>query len=268
MSLIIDGIERDTLIFNKNIYKFDHVWGTNNMDGANAQNAKYRGSNLGTFTEDYAAKIHDGYFDSMQVGDTFKQNRHTYKIAGFNYLCGAEQNPNLGNHLIMITDKLGDDAMNSSRTTKGGFAGSQMWKLRFPKFVKQLKTDFGDHLLTWNEFLTTGINGNAANQGEYFAVQASMMNTVMYWGKPRDYSPSSGGKNWNIGIENKQLPIMKLHHDEQNNDDYEAWLRDISDSSSFATVNEEGTPESEPADVSAANGYRGGIIERAFFLID
>ena len=263
MSLIIDGVERNTLIINKNVYKFDHIWSSEppiNMAGANAQNAKYRGKSLGAFTEDYATKIKNGVFDSMQVGDTFTQNGHTYKIGGFNYLCGAEQNPNLRNHLIMVMGQSDGAAMNPSDTTAGGFAGSDMWKSYFPTIVNQLKADFGNHLLTWNEFLTTGTDGNAANQGKYFAVQASMMNTVMYWGSPSKYSTSSGGKNWNTGIENKQLPIMKLHPDEQKIDGKYMWQRDIYNSQDFAGVNNDGS----------AIGFNASLFlsVQAFFLID
>lgn len=263
MSLIIDGVERNTLIINKNVYKFDHIWSPEppiNISGANAQNAKYRGKNLGAFTEDYATKIENGVFDSMQVGDTFTQNGHTYKIGGFNYLCGAEQNPKLGNHLIMVADELGKHVMNPSDTTAGGFAGSDMWKTYFPTVVNQLKADFGNHLLTWNEFLTTGTDGKAANQGKYFAVQASMMNTVMCWGSPSAFSTSSGGKNWNTGIETKQLPIMKLHPDEKKHDGSGTWLRDVSDSESFAGISSYGDPGAPFASTD--------LSVRAFFLID
>ena len=259
MSLMFDGSERDTLIINKNVYKFDHIWGAINMNGANVQNTKYRGSNLGAFTEDYAAEIYSGDFDSMQVGDTFIQNGHTYKIAGFNYLCGADNNSQLGNHLIMITDSLGNYAMNPSDTTNGGFVGSAMWQSHFPTFVNQLKADFGKHLLTWNEFLTTGTDGNAANQGQYFAVQASMMNATMYWGQPGQYSVPSGDKNYNIGIETKQLPIMQLHPDEQTNGGNWTWQRDVRNGQGFAGSD------------SGRQGWHYATILgsiRAFFLID
>ena len=258
MSLIINGIERDKLIIDKNVYKFAHTWF--NMASANAQNAQYRGASLGAFTEDYATKIKYGIFDAMQVGDTFTQNGHTYKIGGFNYLCGADNNPNLGNHLIMITDNLTNREMNPSNTTNGGFAGSKMWKSYFPTVVEQLKTDFGDHLLTWNEFLTTGTDGSgAADQGEYSAVQASMMNNVMYWGAPTSYSTPYNGTNYNTGIETKQLPIMKLHTDEQKNGGNWAWLRDICNSSGFAYADGDGSADWNPATTS--NDVR------AFFLI-
>lgn len=262
MSLIFKGSERDTIIINNNVYKFEYVWGQINMDGANAQNAKYRGSNLGAFTEDYAALIHGGGFGSMQVGDTFIQNGHTYKIAGFNYLCGADNNPELGNHLIMITDDMGTYPMNNENTTSGGFVATDMWKTRFPQIVKQLQADFGDHLLTWNEYLTNSndIDTAAANGGQYYQVQASMMNTAMYWGSPGQYSTPANGKNYNIGIETKELPIMQLHPDEQKNGGNSVWQRDICDGHCFAIAGYEGGQNKYP--VYDDQGVR------AFFLID
>lgn len=285
MSLTMNGNERDTLILNKKVYQFDHIWSPTdmadansliihrnvytfdhdwlpiNMAGANAQNAMYRGDDLGAFTEDYADNIKNGVFDSMQVGDTFTQNDHTYKIAGFNYLCGADNNSELGNHLIMITDSLGSRVMDSSGTTNGGFTISDMWNFSFPTFVKQLQADFGKHLLTWNELLTTGTDySGAADQAKFFAVQASMMNTVMYWGSPSQYSTPSEGKNYNIGIENKQLPIMKLHPDEQDGGSNWTWQRDIDNNENFAAVDNVSAPRSYKAN--------GTCDTRIFFLID
>lgn len=224
-------------------------------------NVIYRGKSLGAFTDSYASAVANTQFTDMYVGDTFTQNGHTYKIGGLNYLLGADHNSDLPPHLLMITDNLTECAMNSSDTTRGGFAGSKMWKSYFPTVVKQLQTDFGSHLLTWNEYLTTGVNGDAANQGAFFPVQASMMNTVMYWGSSGQYSTSaSNGTNHNIGIETKQLPIMKLHTDEQKNGGNWAWLRDVYDSSGFARATRDGLAHWSYADSS------GGV--RAFFLID
>lgn len=222
-------------------------------------NAKYRGKSLGAFTDSYASAVASCQFTDMYVGDTFTQNGHTYKIGGFNYLLGADHNDDLPPHLLMITDVLAGTPMTSDNTTSGGFAGSEMWKSYFPTAVKQLKADFGSHLLTWNEYLTTGTNGNAANQGNFFPVQASMMNTVMCWGSPNQYSTPVNGKNYNIGIETKQLPIMQLHPDSRVIPSTTWWLRDVYSSNCFVGINEDGSAESDYADFPL------GV--RVFFLI-
>jgi len=263
MSLVINGTERDTLIIGKSIFKYAGEW-----TPALAHNATYRGQSLGSFNETFANDINNSTFNNMYVGDTFTQNGHTYKIGGFNYLFGADDNVNLSPHLLMITNMFTYPEMNPSATTSGGFAGSNMWKSYFPTVVKQLQTDFGSHLLTWNEYLTTGVDGDAANQGAFSPVQASMMNTVMYWGSPGKYSTlASNGTNYNIGIETKQLPIMKLHTDEQKNGGQRVWLRDVSSASNFAYADDDGTESSNEA--NSANGFGGDYIDgvRAFFLI-
>jgi hypothetical protein len=258
MSLIINGTERDEFIIGKSIFKYAGEW----IDTKNSQlhNATYRGQDLGPFNETFANDINNSTFNNMWVGDTFTQNGHTYKIGGFNYLYGADDNVHLPSHLLMITDILTSRAMNPTATTSGGFAGSDMWKSYFPTVVKQLKADFGDHLLTWNEYLTTGVDGNAAdhaaNQGAFFPVQASMMNSFMYSGTAL-YS-----NKYDAGIETKQLPIMQLHPDEQKGGTNWTWLRDIYDSNIFVTVEDSGA---ENADQTADNS---NIGVRAFFLID
>lgn len=226
--------------------------------GAAAHNARYRGQKLGAFNDIYAANLANGSFKDMYVGDYFTQNGHNYKIAGFEYLLNKDHNLGLGHHAVMITDVLTTRSMNSSYTTSGGFLGTDMWKNYFPTIANQLKTDFGSHLLTWNEYLTDSTDGNAANDGQWVSTQVSMMNTYMYWGSGR-YSTPSGGKNYNLGIETTQLPIMKLHPDEEKNGNNWTWQRDIYNSQCFCHADGDGSQLYDLA--SFAYGVR------AFFLI-
>lgn len=267
MTLMVNGKEVNALALGgTEFYSIDeHADGSISFNGhpyeapATFHNTVYRGKSLGAFTDSYASAVASELFTDMYVGDTFTQNGNTYKIGGFNYLLGADHNVDLPPHLLMITDILTSRDMNPVDTTSGGFAGSDMWKSYFPTVVNQLKADFGSHLLTWNEYLTTGTDGNIANQGDFFPVQASMMNSVMYWGSPSQYSTPFNGKNYNIGIETKQLPIMQLHPDEQNNNHHHVWQRDVYNSTDFAFANPDGTPNHYKA-----SGI-GGV--RAFFLI-
>ena len=128
MSLIINGTERDTLIIGKSIFKYVTDWGSIATENAQTHNATYRGQDLGSFDETFAGDIENGTFNNMWVGDYFVVNNHTYKIAGFNYKYGHEENTGLANHLIMITDVLSNQVMNSSDTTEGGFAGTELFK--------------------------------------------------------------------------------------------------------------------------------------------
>lgn len=261
MSLIINGTERDTLIIGKSIYRYIGEYAKVATANANTHNATYRGQNLGSFNETFADDIDNGTFNNMWVGDYFTVNKHTYKIAGFNYKYGHEENTTLANHLIMITDVLGTHDMNSTDTTAGGFAGSSMFKDEIPVVEKQLATDFGEHLLKFKSYLSTSIDSSSApNGGQWYELTANLCNSAMWWGSPSEYSNNANGVKFNIGDEDTQLPIMKLHTDEQKNGGQDVWLRDVYNSRDFACAYGDGSPNSGDASVS-----RIGV--RAFFLI-
>jgi hypothetical protein len=259
MSLIINGTERDTLIIGKSIFKYaGELFDTKNTQ---LHNATYRGQNLGPFNETFAGDIENGTFTNMWVGDYFTINNHIYKIAGFNYKRNHEENLDLGNHLIMITDMLSNQVMDSSDTTEGGFAGTELVKNYFPQIESQLQTDFGNHLLTFKSYLSTSVDGNGApNNGQWYSLKACMCNSAMWWGGPSKFSNNANGVKFNFGDEDTQLPIMKLHTDEQKSGGQWVWLRDIYNSKGFDLAGNDGSANWNGASTSA------GI--RAFFLID
>ena len=261
MSLIINGTERDTLIIGNSVYRYIGQGARIATENAQTHNATYRGQSLGSFNETFASDIDNGTFNNMWVGDYFVVNNHTYKIAGFNYKCGHEENTGLANHLIMITDVLSNQAMNSSDTTAGGFAGSDMFKDEIPVVEKQLATDFGGHLLKFKSFLSTSIDSSGApNNGQWYELTANLCNSVMWWGSPSQYSNNKNGTKYNIGDEDTQLPIMKLHTAEQSSGSNYVWLRDIYDSGGFADAHYDGS--------AYWAGASGSGDVRAFFLID
>mgnify|MGYP000919445614 CR=1 FL=1 len=261
MSLIINGTERDTLIIGNSVYRYIGEYAKVATANANTHNATYRGQSLGSFNETFANDIDNGTFNNMWVGDYFTVNNHKYKIAGFNYKCGHEENTGLANHLIMITDVLGTHDMNSSDTTEGGFAGSSMFKDEIPVVEKQLATDFGEHLLKFKSYLSTSIDSSGApNNGQWYELTANLCNSAMWWGSPSQYSNNKNGTKYNIGDEDTQLPIMKLHTAEQSSGSNYVWLRDIYSSSDFIN-----TPNENDGYVSGASAV---FPVRAFFLID
>lgn len=228
--------------------------------GEGIHNNTYRGKDLGAFNDTFEQAIQDGTFDNMYIADTFTMNGHTYQIAGFNTEWGTEKNTELGNHICLITDNFDHNVMNNSETTQGGFAGSYMFKNTLPKLVSQLKADWGDHLLEFNEFLSTGIDLNGApNIGAWFKVQACLMNTAQVFGAPTQYSNNANGEKYNIGNENSILPLFRLKPSARKTG-YWWWLRDIYDYRCFASVYNDGS-----ANYSIAYG---GYGVRAFFLIN
>lgn len=228
-------------------------------EGEWIHNNIYRGKDLGAFNDTFEQAIQDGTFDNMYIADTFTMNGHTYHIAGFNTEWGTEKNTELGNHICLITDNFGDNITNNQDTTQGGFAGSDMFKNTLPKLVSQLKADWGDHLLEFNEFLSTGIDLNGApNIGAWFKVQACLMNTTQVFGAPTQYSNNANGEKYNIGNENSILPLFKLKPSDRKTGHW-WWLRDIYNSRGFAGVSYDGS--ATWGDASGSGGVR------AFFLV-
>lgn len=263
MSLIINGTERDTLIIGKSIFRYVSDWFPIATENADTHNATYRGKSLGPFNETFANDINNGTFTNMWVGDSFVVNKHTYTIAGFNYKCGHEENTELRNHLIMLTDVLSTQNMNSSDTTTGGFAGTNLFKNYFPQIESQLQTDFGKHLLTFNSYLSTSVDSNGApNNGQWFNVKACLCNSAMWRGSPSKYSNNTNGTKYNLGDETEQLPLMKIHEAAQAGTSNATWLRDISSSTDFVIVNSSGSDNEWGAQSSSPCSVR------AFFLID
>lgn len=242
------------------IYRNDeYIKKSKRAEGAKVHNSLYRSIALGAYNDTFSQAVKDGTFDNMYIADTFTMNGHTYHIAGFNTEWGTEKNTELGNHICLITDNFGDNGMNNSDTTQGGFAGSDMFKNTLPKLVSQLKADWGDHLLEFNEFLSTGIDLNGApNIGAWFKVQACLMNTTQVFGAPTQYSNNANGEKYNIGNENSILPLFKLKPSDRNTG-YWWWLRDIYNSQDFASVRFDGS-------AVCYNAYGGGGV-RAFFLV-
>lgn len=238
---------------------FDGAQYIKRAEGEWTHNRIYRGSDLGTFNDTYEQAIQDGTFDNEYIGDTFTMGGHKYTIGGFNYKYGRENNQDLDNHILMVTDILGNHYMNPSNTTNGGFAGSSMFKDELPKVEAQLKSDWGDHLLPFNSYLSTSIDSNGApNQGAWFNLTANLMNSTMVFGTPQ-YSNNSNGMKYNMGDEDDILPLFKLHPNAIVSSHW-WWLRDVYTSEAFARVDGGGGP------------YWDGALNvdgvRAFFLIN
>lgn len=231
-------------------------------EGEWTHNNLYRGNDLGTFNDTFEQAIQDGTFDNEYIGDTFTMGGHKYKIAGFNTKYGHEQNGDLGNHICLIGE-FGSHVMNNSDTTQGGFAGTDMFKNYLPTIENQLKADWGSHLLSFNSYLSTGIDSSGVpNNGAWFNLTACLMNTVQVFGSPTQWSNNKNGMKYNIGDENDILPLYKLKPDKREWTDTWWWLRDIYNSQDFVGVYPGGSAGVSWDGASGPNGVR------AFFLIN
>ena len=244
-------------------------------DGAPTHNNVFRGQNLGALNATHIANIQNGSFHDMFIGDYFSINGSNYVIAGINYKHLHGDNAPLGNNLLLMPDrfsKLEDGTlmrsdgktthyMNDTDTTAGGFANTKLYNTYMPSIQKRLEADFGSHLLSFREVVSTHVDSSGApDQGEWRDVKVGIPNEVMVYGSTQNGN-NKNGSWYNIGDDNVQLPLFRLNFDElTNHRDAVFWLRDVRSATGFAG-----------ADII---GYYGGYGAsnpwygvRAFFLI-
>ncbi|MDB6257663.1 hypothetical protein ODU72_03050 [Lactobacillus amylovorus] len=244
-------------------------------DGAPTHNNIFRGSNLGALNATHIANIQNGSFHDMFIGDYFSVNGSSYVIAGINTKHLHGDNAPLGNHLLLMPDrfsKLEDGTvlrsdgktthyMNDTDTTAGGFANTKLYKTYMPSIQKKLEADFGSHLLTFREVVSTHVDESGApDQGEWRDAKLAIPNEVMVYGTT--LTGNNKNNSWyNIGDDNTQLPLFRLNPDEiTNHRDWAFWLRDIHSASGFANAGGDGG-------ASWVGASTPGSGVRAFFLI-
>ena len=246
-------------------------------DDGRIHNNIFRGSNLGALNSTHIANIQNGSFHDMFIGDYFTINGANYVIAGINTKHLHGDGAALGNHLVLMPDRFStlEDGtvmrpdgktthyMNDTDTTDGGFANTKLYKTYMPSIQKKLEADFGSHLLTFREVVSTHVDSNGApDQAEWRDAKVGIPNEVMIYGSP--LNGNNKNSSWyNVGDDDVQLPLFKLNPDELvNNRDAAYWLRDIHSASEFAYAGNYGKGSTV---VAAASFFWGGV--RAFFLI-
>lgn len=191
-------------------------------------------------------------------------------------------NPASGKHHMVIvpgqgftTEKnhFGKKRMNSSASTTGGYYYSEMHLSTLGAVVssgstatgatinQQLYAEFGTHLKTTNELLTTAINGSGYNRlggnsgcsGDWawFACQAVLMSEIEVAG-----SIIFSSSGFDTGTAKNQLPIFKDTR-AINNDSCHYWLKDVASDTSFSFGGNGGY-----FDISYANATHRGVRPR------
>ena len=247
-------------------------------DGMQTHNNVFRGKNLGALNATHIANIQNGTFRDMFIGDYFSINGSNYVIAGINFKHLRGDNWNLGNHLLLMPDRFskledgtvmsGDGKtthyMNDTDTTAGGFANTELYKTYMPSIQKRLEADFGSHLLTFREVVSTHVDASGApDQAGWRNAELAIPNEVMVYGTTLNGN-NKNGSWYNVGDDNIQLPLFRLYPDEiLNHKEGLFWLRDIHSASEF--VGSTDSINLGDAHWARASNTFGGV--RAFFLI-
>ena len=233
----------------------------------------------GTFWKRLAGT--DGYalFEDIYCGDYFKMSRaitayertEQYQEEGSQYvtIAGLDTMMNNGDqgsgvdyhHAVMVpgqgfdgTQHFGRSRMNATNTTEGGYKASEMNTLVLGDVVsagstaadatinQQLYAEFGSHLKTTRELVSTALNATGYNRFgsttgcasnfEWVSAQAILMSEVEAYGS---IVWSSSG--YDTGNANRQLPLFAFSKGAQNNRSAYWWLKDTASAALFCIAN-------------------------------
>lgn len=239
----------------------------------------------------------DGYalFEDIYVGDYIHMSRAIsayertgqYQTTGSDYvtIAGLDTMMNNGDqgigvnyhHAVMVAGKefggtqhFGRSRMNATNTTEGGYKASEMNTLTLGDVVsagstaanatinQQLYAEFGSHLKTTRELISSAINATGYNRfgsatgcasnREWISAQAILMNEVEAYGSI--FWSSSG---YDTGNANRQLPLFAFSKQAQNNHSAYYWLKDIASAAYFCRAHLYGV--GNYCHASAADGY-------------
>ena len=222
-------------------------------------------------------------FEDIYPGDYIKMSRPIsayerkgqYQTTGSQYvtIAGLDTMMNNGDqgngvnyhHAVMVagqgfggTQHFGCARMNATDTTEGGYKASEMNTLVLGEVTstgstaadatinQQLYAEFGSHLKTTSELVSSAVNatgynrfGSAtgcANSWEWISAQAVLMSEIEVYGAT--VWSSSG---YDTGNANRQLPIFAFSKQAQNNRTAYYWLKDIASAVFFCVVHHYGS---------------------------
>lgn len=204
-------------------------------DGAGVHNGIYRGKDI---TADHlsgamSANIANGTFRNIFIGDyiememtsEFGTEKVRWLVAAINYFKHRTDVDITQNHIVLVAEDCFKDfqKMNSSNTTTGGFAGSEMYTTTLPKYDTAITNAFGSkHVLSYHQLLTTSTNTTTPSMAGANFVGCS---NNWAWANGSDSNPHVTKLNlmsepqlygtkvysssfYDIGINNSQFPLF------------------------------------------------------------
>lgn len=227
--------------------------------GAGAHNSVYRGKNLGaSVTAEQYAAIAAGTFDDLYIGDYWTIGGVTYRIAAFDYYLQTGDTPCTDHHAVIVPDEsLYNRAFNSSDTTAGAYAGSEMYSGGLDPAKEKIKSDFSGHVLSKRIYLPNATTGGVASSGSWYDSEVDLMCDQMVYGNSIFGAVSDGSVVPNsYRVEKGQLPLFALEPSRICTRST-WWLRDVITGSAFSAVSASG--DAGYADADNTYGVRPAV---------
>lgn len=234
---------------------------------AENHNNIFRGDDLfakGYTIDDICAMISDGSFSDIYIGDYFTlsgsipdvpcfveqtgddgtkslvESTQTviyntkFRIAGLDTYLNTGDKAFTQHHAVIVPDKaIGNNRMNSTNVTTGGYVGSFMFASVLPVYNAHFDIKLNNHLLTHREYLTVSVSGNSANKCTWTDVKFNLMS------EPEIYGCSVRGGVLDVGSNYRLFPLFRISPTYISNSVWR-WLRAIYMSTNFAYISGSG----------------------------
>lgn len=220
------------------------------INNAGFHNSIFRGKDITSYLTDGSlyTRISNGTFEDLFVGDYIIKNNITWRIAGFDIHLnkGDENNILRTHHAVIVPDSnLTSGAMNWEGSTEGGYVASLVYQNDLPTVLTDyIIPVFGDHIIEYRALLTNGINptgynrmgtnDGCSNSHTWYSRKLDLMDECEVYGS---IIWSSSG--YDCGSAYTQLPLFALAPQYILSDEA-YWLKDVSTSHSYASVNASG----------------------------
>ena len=226
-------------------------------DGAEAHNAMWGGRDITAAFNNgtVSANIANGTFRDIFPGDYItKQVTISGKTYTVNWvIADCDYWINKGDDIVVTTTHhvaivpqapIFNARMNSTNTTEGGYAGSEMYKNVIPACATGIVSAFGsDHILPFRDAISNSVDtthvssgmpqfmGTPGWFGEWSSEQCNLMSEKMVYGAPI----FAAGAMDNV-MATRQMSAFRLSERLINDNRSTWWLRDVGSTSYFATV--------------------------------
>ena len=218
--------------------KIDEINSNLSASNAGAHNSVYRGKYLGNaLTTEQKAQISAGTFNDLYIGDYWTIGGVNYRIAAFDYWLNSGDTNCTTHHIIIVPDSSFYSAqMNTTDVTTGAYIGSEMYKTNLEQAKTTINNAFGSsNILSHRELLTNATKENIATSWSWYDSTVELMNESMVYGGTVGGKAVDNSTNYNVGIDNSQLPLFALDHTRITNR-VDWWLRDVVSVASFSIV--------------------------------
>ena len=207
-------------------------------DRANHNRVNTRKNLLQKYTLDQlSAMIASGNFDDIYVGDYIEMEMTTvisgnnvtekvrWLVGAIDYFYNRTDSAITTHHIVLVAEDgfITQHRMNSSNTTTGGFAGSEMYTATLPLYDTAITNAFGSsHILSYHQLLTTsmsstipsmaGNNYSGASNGWAWANGSGTnphITKLCLMSEPQLFGTKVCSSSfYDIGINNSQFPLF------------------------------------------------------------